>query len=203
MAAPQNFRSAFNGFNRDDVVNYIAYITNKNETQVNQLNNDVARLQQERDELQQQVQKTDESSSKLELICQELAGLKEQLIEREQRVQELEAELEKERAKEKTVVSAAAPAPKDAVRLAEELNAYRRAESVERRAREQVNQMFDQACGTLADTSVSLENTTGRIAELEEQILQNLAQLQTAMAESKTELANAAVSIAAIRPEQG
>lgn len=203
MAAPQNFRSAFNGFNRDDVVNYIAYITNKHETQVNQLNNDVAQLRQERDELQQQVQKTDESASKLEMICQELAGLKEQLIEREQRVQELEAELERERAKEKTVVSTAAPAPKDAVRLAEELNAYRRAESVERRAREQVNQMFDQACGTLADTSVSLENTTGRIAELEEQILQNLAQLQTAMAESKTELANAAVSIAAIRPEQG
>lgn len=202
MAAPQNFRSAFNGFNREDVVNYIAYITNKHETQVNQLNNDVAQLQQERNDLQQQAQKTDESASKLEQICQELSDLKEQLAEREQRAQELEAELEKERAREKGIVSTPAPAPKDAVRLAEELNAYRRAESVERRAREQVSQMYDQACGTLADTSVSLENTTGRIAQLEELILQNLADLQTAMEESKTELANAAVTIASIRPDQ-
>ena len=39
MAATQRFRSAFNGFNRDDVVNYIEYLNNQHVAQVNQLNN--------------------------------------------------------------------------------------------------------------------------------------------------------------------
>ena len=38
MAEIQKFRSAFRGFHRDDVVNYIAYINNKHSSQVEQLN---------------------------------------------------------------------------------------------------------------------------------------------------------------------
>ena len=37
MAAPQNFRSAFNGFNREDVVQYLEYIHAKYKTQIDQL----------------------------------------------------------------------------------------------------------------------------------------------------------------------
>ena len=37
MAAPQNFRSAFNGFNREDVVHYLEYINAKHTQLVNQL----------------------------------------------------------------------------------------------------------------------------------------------------------------------
>lgn len=37
MAAPQNFRSAFNGFNREDVVHYLEYINTKHNNLVNQL----------------------------------------------------------------------------------------------------------------------------------------------------------------------
>ena len=39
MAGIQNFRSAFNGFNRKDVVEYIEYMNNKHNAQVEQLNN--------------------------------------------------------------------------------------------------------------------------------------------------------------------
>ena len=39
MAATQRFRSAFNGFNREDVVNYIEYLNNHHAAQVQQLNN--------------------------------------------------------------------------------------------------------------------------------------------------------------------
>ena len=39
MAAPQNFRSAFHGFNREDVVNYIEYLNNRYTAQLEQLNN--------------------------------------------------------------------------------------------------------------------------------------------------------------------
>lgn len=202
MAAPQNFRSAFNGFNREDVVNYIAYITNKHETQVNQLNTEVAQLQQERDELHEHAQQEKEAATELEQLRQEMDALKEQLSERDIQIELLEEELENEKKKAATPASAPAQQKNDAVRLSEELNAYRRAESVERRAREQVNQMFDKACGTLADTSVCLENATGKICELEELILQNLTSLQEAITESKTELANSAVTIASIRPEK-
>ena len=37
MAASQNFRSAFNGFNREDVVHYLEYLNTKHTNQVNQL----------------------------------------------------------------------------------------------------------------------------------------------------------------------
>ena len=33
MAAPQNFRSAFNGFNREDVVHYLEYLNSKHQNQ--------------------------------------------------------------------------------------------------------------------------------------------------------------------------
>ena len=37
MSTPQNFRSAFNGFNREDVVHYLEYISTKHSNQINQL----------------------------------------------------------------------------------------------------------------------------------------------------------------------
>ena len=39
MANAKNFRSAFHGFNREDVVNYIEYLNNKHNAQLEQLNN--------------------------------------------------------------------------------------------------------------------------------------------------------------------
>ena len=39
MPATQRFRSAFHGFNREDVVNYIEYLNNHYTAQVQQLNN--------------------------------------------------------------------------------------------------------------------------------------------------------------------
>ena len=45
MSVPQNFRSAFNGFNREDVVKYIEYINAKHTAQVNQLTSETEFLQ--------------------------------------------------------------------------------------------------------------------------------------------------------------
>lgn len=39
MAAPQRFRTAFRGFHREDVVNYIEYLNNQHTAQVEQLRN--------------------------------------------------------------------------------------------------------------------------------------------------------------------
>ena len=73
MSAPQKFRSAFNGFNREDVASYLEYLNSKHSNQVNQLTAEVdllrtrledaqpdqsetvAALEAERDELRAQL----------------------------------------------------------------------------------------------------------------------------------------------------
>lgn len=193
MTAPQHFRSALNGFNREDVVNYIAYITNNHETQLNQFRSDLAAVQAECEELRAAPQ----DHTALE---EELAGLKAELEERDRRIQELEQLLEEATAAPVVPVQ---PQQAEPARWSqEELNAYRRAESVERRARERVNQMVDKANGTLAEASVRLENATNNIAQVAQQVRTELEILQAAVGESQTTLANTAVIISAIRVDE-
>ena len=47
MSENMNFRSAFNGFNREDVVHYIEYLNANHENQVKQLQADLAAIQKE------------------------------------------------------------------------------------------------------------------------------------------------------------
>lgn len=44
MAMPQRFRSALNGFNREDVVNYIEYLNNSHTAQIEQLRNQLQEM---------------------------------------------------------------------------------------------------------------------------------------------------------------
>ena len=45
MAGIQNFRSALNGFNRQDVVHYIEYLNNQHNAQLEQLNTQLQNAQ--------------------------------------------------------------------------------------------------------------------------------------------------------------
>ena len=58
MSGIQNFRSAFRGFNRQDVVSYLEYMNNKHNSQIEQLNNQlqVALAQPKDEELQAQLE---------------------------------------------------------------------------------------------------------------------------------------------------
>ena len=51
MSTPQSFRSAFNGFNREDVVHYLEYLNTKHNNQINQLTADNESLRQQVDAL--------------------------------------------------------------------------------------------------------------------------------------------------------
>lgn len=55
MAETHRFRSAFRGFNREDVVHYIEYINSKHTAQVNQLNSEIAFLRQQLEQAQASV----------------------------------------------------------------------------------------------------------------------------------------------------
>ena len=50
MAAFQNFRSAFNGFNREDVVHYIEFLNSKHAADLNQLNAELEYLRKKQPE---------------------------------------------------------------------------------------------------------------------------------------------------------
>lgn len=229
MEAPQNFRSAFNGFNREDVVNYISFISTKHESQLNDLRSEAeelrAQLEAREDaavradllgkELETAKASAEEFWTQKQALEEQLASLREQLQNREQenarnaeeteRLREelasRDAELEALRG-EVTRAAAAPVRTKDsASRWAEELNAYRRAESCERRARERVNEMYDRANGALAEASVRVEQTVGQITELAAKVETDVAVLLKAMADSESALADTAVMLGAIRPD--
>ena len=65
MAALQNFRSALNGFNREDVVHYIEYINNQHNTQLNQLYTQMKTLQDQLDVMSAIPQVDPQSEAKL------------------------------------------------------------------------------------------------------------------------------------------
>lgn len=185
MASNQNFRSAFNGFNRDDVVNYISYMTTKHENQLNQLHGELDAL---REELAQRPESV--------ISPEEVEALKKQVLELQQALAEKDARLAQLQAQ-----PAAPAAP--AVNVAEmELDAYRRAESAERRAMERVDQMYARANGVVADTAARMEENAQLVSDMADRVLGNLEALQNAVAEGKSILADSARLMATVHPEK-
>lgn len=202
MAMPQNFRTAFNGFHREDVVHFISYLTTNHERELSELRSEgeerenlVRQLTEQNRELMQQLEQAREERDKAR---QETEGLRQEADEFRQKQTRQEEELEALRQQhslqpqQKTETSG---------RWTEELNAYRRAESAERRARERVNQMYDRANGALAEASVRMEHTADQITALVGKVQSDLEQLHQAMEESENTLADTAVMLGAIRPE--
>ena len=74
MSNSQNFRSAFNGFNRDDVVNYISFLTTKHENQINQLHSE---LEMMRREMGDAPQAEESDSAELEALRSQEAQLQQ------------------------------------------------------------------------------------------------------------------------------
>ena len=153
----QNFRSAFHGFNREDVVSYIEYLNNQHNAQVAQLNT--------------QLQNANEALSKA-LADQSRAQLEEQLEAANARCRELEEQL--------------AAAVQETQKTDDELEAYRRAERAERSAKERAAQIHDQASAALAEATVRAEEAAAgmqaMIAQVSEQLQLTQDQLQGAVA---------------------
>ena len=76
MAAQQNFRSAFNGFNREDVAHYLEYINTKHTNQINQL---TAENEELRSRLAQQPE--EDQQALIEQLQAECAALNARLEE--------------------------------------------------------------------------------------------------------------------------
>ena len=184
MAAPQNFRTAFNGFHREDVVRYLEYLNTKHAAEINQLNSEADFLRTKLDNAQ--------PSEEMIALEAERDELKAQLEEMTIRCQELEAAL-----------AAAQAAPAEPVAdPAQELEAYRRAERTERQARERAELVYHQINGVLADATVKVDGVAPQISGMADQVMSQLTQLQVAVGNSKKALKDAAATMYAIRPNE-
>lgn len=185
MASVQNFRSAFHGFNREDVVHYIQFLNNKYNTSLKQLQAENQTLTEEVEALRAKPDLTEE----VEALRADKDALQAQLEELTAQIAALQTQLE----------NTTQPAPLSD----EELEAYRRAEKAERTARERARQIYCQATGALADATAQVDDAAEHFTILSQRISSQLAELQGTVEHSKNALQGAAATLYAIAPAEG
>lgn len=186
--AQQTFRSALNGFHREDVVRYIEFLNAQHAAEITQLNSELAFL---RSKAEQEVPAPTETAcgDNSELIEQQAARIRElfdRCKEQEQEIEKLKADLEQVASKPS---------------VEEELETYRRAERIERMARERAEQMYNQANAVLADAAVKADETAALIAQMSDNVMGQLNALQAAVAGSSQSLRDTAAALYSIRPD--
>ena len=193
MAASQNFRSAFNGFNREDVVHYLEYLNTKHTNQITQLTTENEALRQQVDALPELENQRSVISS-LEDRCAELTR---QLEAAQARCAELEQQLAQSAAPEQN-----AETPALSPIASDELEAYRRAERIEREAKERAELVYFQANSVLTEASAKVDGISADITQMADEVMSQLTQLQVAVSSSKQALQDASSIMGAIRPNK-
>lgn len=179
MAEKNTFRSALNGFNREDVVHYIEYLNSKHTAQINQLESENAELRSKIEVLEAHPVTAENEEA---APCPDCAALQQQLDAALAEIEEL-----------KNI-------PEGDV-TAQELEAYRRAEKAERVAKERSQQIYRQATATLAQATAQVDDAAGKVQELVDRVTGQITDLQAAVALSKSALLDAATTMYSIRPE--
>lgn len=177
MTASQKFRSALNGFNREDVVRYIEYTTARHQAEVTQLKEQLEFYRKEAAAAQAAAQAAEN---------ERLAELEEKCAALEQENETLRQQVQEAAAQQTT--------------SEEELAAYRRAERAERLAKTRVSQMCDQANAALADTAANLDAAAENLGFVAQEAMEKIQALQFAVSGSKQVLADAAQALGSIRP---
>ena len=201
MSTPQSFRSALNGFNREDVVHYLEYLNAKHSSQLNQLTAENEALRKQVDALPE-LESQQLLVSSLEEKCAELTR---QLEETQSRCTGLEQQLEAAQAQcaeLQQAQPAEAPEPVLSPSASDELEAYRRAERIEREARERAELVYFQATSVLTEASAKVDGISADITEMADKVMTQLTQLQVAVSSSKQALQDASSIMGAIRPNQ-
>lgn len=186
MEAPQKFRTAWNGFHRDDVVQYLEFLNARHQSQVNQLNMEI-------EALRSQVKAAEEAEPAPDLLAQ-CEDLKAQLEESEARRQSLETRCADLEARCNALENQ--PQPMEAAPL----DAYRRAETVERESRTRAELVYYQTNGLLTEASAKVDGAAKEVTDLADQAMESLTRLQMAVSGSKQTLQDAAAMMKSIRP---
>ena len=189
MAVTLNFRSSLSGFNKEDVVRYIEYMTTKNASQVNQLLN-------ENEELRNQLALV----PAVDDLSEEVAQLTAQLEEMTAKLSAVMEEKDQLKADYEALLANQAEAA--AKKLAtQELEAYRRAEQAERAAKVRADQIYQQAIGTLAQATAQVDGVANNFQEVATAISNQMTLLQQVVDNGKNALLDAATTLYTISPE--
>lgn len=188
MATQMNFRSAFNGFNREDVVHYIEFLNSKHAADLNQLNAELEYLRGKQ---------TEQPAPDPDDIVEQQAARIRELFDR---CSALEQELEAVKAEKAQLAEQVQQQDSGHTRLEDELEAYRRAERTERYARERAENLYRQANGALADATVKVDEAAHQFSQMTDKVVAQLSDLQNAVASSKQALRDAAATLYTIRP---
>ena len=209
MNDPKTFRSAFNGFNREDVVHYIDYLNTQHSNQINQLNSQLELLRS-----RQEAAASDDADDSL--VGQQAARIRElfdrcSALEQERdallksaSLQANSEEMEYLRAENALLREKVAAMQQELTpsKTEDELQAYRRAERVERIAQERTQQMYRQANAALSDATVRVDAAAEQITALSDRVIAQLEDLRNAVCSSKDALRDAAATMYAIRPNE-
>ena len=184
MAESQTFRSAFNGFNREDVVRFIEYLNNQHNAQV-------AELTGELEEVRAQLAQAQA------VVIPDTAALEQDLQAAVSLCESLEAELAQTKATLEALQSAQEA---QQIRAEDELEAYRRAERAERKARERVDQLYAQANGALADATTVVDEAASQLCVMANDLATRMNAFRDAVIGTKSVMADAATALYAVRP---
>ena len=211
MKEPQTFRSAFNGFNREDVVNHIAYMTNKHEMTLSQLRSENETQRTELEDLRARLNAEDSERSRIPELEKDVADRDARLVQLQDELdtanQLLNEQAEqmaalREQLEEAKEAAAKVPALEKSANHWDELRAYRRAETAERQARERVNSLYDSANTALRGAGATLGDTNAAFEALAEKFRADLVELMGAIETGKTALTGAADILDGLRPEE-
>ena len=211
MNEPQTFRSAFNGFHREDVVNHIAFMTNKHELQVKDLRSENDTLRSELEDLRSRMDedattrnRADELEQKLADKQSEMASLREELDTANQLLNEQAEQMAqlREALEEAKEAAAKVPSMEKSANHWDELRAYRRAETAERQAKERVNDLYDCANTALRGAGSTLGDTNAAFESLAEKFRSDLVALMDTIENGRVALHRAADTLDGLRPEE-
>ena len=189
------FRTAFNGFHKDDVTKYISQTAAAHGEAMSKLSDQLRDLEQENEKLRNSASDTDRIAE-LEGMAAELAALQEENGLLKNRVRQLEYKLEEaieatngtSKPDAESEISASTEEPVDIQE--KELEAYRRAEAMERRVSQRTRLINDQleeiAKQTSCQLTSAMASAKGVLGVIESQIavLQNATEgVDTAMAD--------------------
>ncbi len=181
MTPSYSFRTAINGFHKEDVVRYVEYINAKNANQAAQLKADLENAEKELAELRE--------LEGLQGRCQEL---EQENLELLQQIEALRQELAAEKEKKAQPLAHSEA----------ELEAYRRAERVERQAKESAQLLMQQANQVISNAESRVDDSAARIGAISDRVMAELQQLQQAVVSSKASLQEASSALRGIKPAE-
>ena len=203
MTQQKTFRTALNGFNREDVVAYIEYLNSVHAAEINQLRSELEFYRNRQPEVVTVTEPAVVDYSEKDAVIEQQAARIRELFDR---CKELEdrastAEEAKSHAEEKLQAVLTQQNTLQA-RAGEELEAYRRAERIERVAKERAEQLYQQTNGALAEASVRVDEAAGQLAQMSDQVMEQLEMLQRAVVGTKEVMKEATQIMYAICPEE-